>query len=84
MTGALLALPAHLRRRLADALDAGVLAGPFTLASLQSVLGVQVGGEDVVAALTALMHMGMSGPACAASAPNPTSSTAGQYPISPL
>jgi len=66
MTGALLALPAHLRRRLADALDAGVLAVPFTLASFQSVLGVQVGGEGVVAALTALMRMGMSGPACAA------------------
>ena len=64
--GALLALPAHLRRRLADALDAGVLTVPSSLASLQSVLGVQVGGEDVVAALAALMRMGMSGPACAA------------------
>ena len=59
-------LPAHLRRRLTDALEAGVLAVPPTLASLQSVLGVRVGGEDVVEALTALRRMGISGPACAA------------------
>ena len=66
MTEALLVLPAHLRRRLTDALEAGVLAVPPTLASLQSVLGVRVGGEDVVEALTALRRMGISGPACAA------------------
>ncbi len=59
-------LPAHLRRRLTDALEAGVLDVPPTLASLQSVLGVRVGGEDVVEALTALWRMGISGPACAA------------------
>jgi phosphatidylserine/phosphatidylglycerophosphate/cardiolipin synthase-like enzyme len=66
MTGALLSLPAHLRRRLADALDTGVLAVPCTVASLRSVLGVQAIGEDVVEALTRLMRMGMSGSACAA------------------
>ena len=66
MTDALLVLPAHLRRRLTDALEAGVLAVPPTLASLQSVLGVRVGGEDVVEALTVLRRMGISGPACAA------------------
>ena len=66
MTGALFALPAHLRRRLADALDAGVLGVPSTLSSLQSVLGVREGGKEVIAALTELMGMGMSGPACAA------------------
>ena len=66
MTEALLVLPAHLRRRLTDVLEAGVLAVPPTLASLQSVLGVRVGGEDVVEALIALRRVGISGPACAA------------------
>ena len=71
MTEALLALPAHLRRRLADALDAGVLDVASTLTSLQSVLGVREGGEDVVLALTALAGMGMSGSSCS---PRPSTS----------
>jgi phosphatidylserine/phosphatidylglycerophosphate/cardiolipin synthase-like enzyme len=66
MTSALLALPAHLRRRLVDALDAGVLQVPSTLSSLQSVLGVRTGGEDVASALVSLTSMGMSASACAA------------------
>ena len=66
MTEALLALPAHLRRRLADALDAGVLAVPTTLTSLQAVLGTRVGGEDVLAVLTTFDRLGMQAPACAA------------------
>jgi phosphatidylserine/phosphatidylglycerophosphate/cardiolipin synthase-like enzyme len=66
VTDALFALPAHLRRRLADALDAGVLAIPCSLASLRSVLGVAEGGEDVIAALAAFERLGMSGHACAA------------------
>ena len=66
MTDALLALPAHLRRRLADALDAGVLAVPCTSASIQSVLGARVGGDEVVSGLTALTRLGMSGQVCAA------------------
>ncbi len=66
MMEGLLALPAHLRRRLADALDAGVLAIPPSVASLRSVLGVREGGEDVVASLAAFERMGISGPACAA------------------
>lgn len=66
MTEALLALPAHLRRRLADALDARMLTVPCSAASLRSVLGLREGGEDIVAALAALQEMGISGPACAA------------------
>ena len=66
MIEALFALPAHLRRRLADALDAGVLAVSCSPGSLRSVLGLQEGGEDVLTALAAMDRLGVSGPACAA------------------
>lgn len=66
MIEALLALPAHLRRRLADSLDAGVLTVPCSPVSLRSVLGSSDGFEDIVTALTALERLGLSGPACAA------------------
>ncbi len=36
----LLDLPAHLRRRMADALASGLLAAPFSAAALRSVLGI--------------------------------------------
>lgn len=65
MTTRLLALPSHVRRRLADALDTGMLALPPSTASLQSVLGIREGSEDVVAALASFERMGISGPACA-------------------
>lgn len=66
MTETLFGLPAHLRRRLAGALESGLLAAPCSLASLRSVLGLREGGEDVVAALGELERMGISGPASAA------------------
>jgi phosphatidylserine/phosphatidylglycerophosphate/cardiolipin synthase-like enzyme len=66
MTQAFLALPAHLRRRLVDALESGVLDLGCSPASVQSVLGSQDGGEAIVAALTSLERMGISAPACAA------------------
>ena len=66
MTEALLGLPAHLRRRLAEALESGVLSTPCTAVSLRSVLGLREGGEDVVADLGELERMGVSGPASAA------------------
>jgi phosphatidylserine/phosphatidylglycerophosphate/cardiolipin synthase-like enzyme len=66
MMDALLALPAHLRRRLADALESGLLATPYSPASLRSVLGLREGGEDIVAAMGELERMGISGPACSA------------------
>jgi phosphatidylserine/phosphatidylglycerophosphate/cardiolipin synthase-like enzyme len=66
MMDALLALPAHLRRRLAAAVESGLLAAPYSSASLGSVLGLREGGENVVAAMGELERMGVSGPAFAA------------------
>lgn len=66
MTDALLELPAHLRRRLAGALESGLLAPSCSLVALRSVLGLPEGGEDVVAALAKLERLGVSGPASAA------------------
>jgi phosphatidylserine/phosphatidylglycerophosphate/cardiolipin synthase-like enzyme len=65
MTDALLALPAHLRKRLVDALESGVLESRCSPASVRSVLGSQDGAENIVAALNALERLGISGPACA-------------------
>ncbi len=66
MIDALLALPAHLRKRLASALESGLLGTPSSAASLRAVLGVREGGEDVAAALLELERLGISGPASAA------------------
>lgn len=66
MIEALLDLPTHLRRRLASALEAGLVSSPFSTASLQSVLGVQPHCEEVVGALTDLDRLGVSGVAAAA------------------
>ncbi len=66
MTEVLFALPAHLRRRLVDALEAGVLIVPCSPAALRSVLGVQEGHDDVADALAELNQMGLSSAACAA------------------
>jgi phosphatidylserine/phosphatidylglycerophosphate/cardiolipin synthase-like enzyme len=66
MIDALLALPAHLRKRLASALESGLLGTPYSAASLRSVLGSQEGGEDFVVALLELERLGISGPAAAA------------------
>ena len=66
MTEALFALPSHMRRRLADAFESGVLAVPCSSASLRSVLGLREGGDEVAEAVAKLENMGLSGPACAA------------------
>ncbi|MGH8542082.1 MAG: DISARM system phospholipase D-like protein DrmC [Gammaproteobacteria bacterium] len=66
MTEALFRLPPHARRRLVGALESGMLSAPWSSASLRSVLGLQNGGEEIVAALVALEGMGVAGPACAA------------------
>jgi len=65
-TGAFFTLPAHLRKRLAQALDAGLLGIPCSCVSLRSALGLREGGEEVVAALGELERLGVSGPAAAA------------------
>ena len=66
MIDALLDLPDHLRKRLASALESGLLAGPYSASSLKSVLGIGDGGEDVVGALLGLERLGVAGPAAAA------------------
>ncbi len=48
MIDALLDLPDHLRKRLASALDTGILAPPYSTATLRSVLGVQESGEEIL------------------------------------
>ena len=64
MTDALAALPAHLRRRLAQALDAGALATPYSSPALHAVLGHP--DSAVLAALEALARMGVTDRAAAA------------------
>jgi len=66
MSGSLLGLPAHLRKRLVGALDSGMLGVSCTLTTLRSVLGIGAGGEDVLNALQEMERMGISGPAAAA------------------
>ena len=64
MTEALAALPAHLRRRLAHALDTGALAAPYSSPALHAVLGHP--DHAVLAALEQLASLGVTGRAAAA------------------
>jgi phosphatidylserine/phosphatidylglycerophosphate/cardiolipin synthase-like enzyme len=66
MIDALLNLPVHLRKRLASALESGLLDSPYSVESLKSVLGVRDVGEELVGVLLELGRLGMSGPAAAA------------------
>ena len=66
MIDALLELPAHLRQRLAKALETGLVSAPFSSGALRSSLGVGELGEDVGAALSSLEKLGIAGPAAAA------------------
>jgi phosphatidylserine/phosphatidylglycerophosphate/cardiolipin synthase-like enzyme len=66
MIATLLDLPAHLRKRLASALESGLLATPYSTASLRSVLGIPEVGEEVAEALLELARLGISGPGAAA------------------
>lgn len=59
-------LPAHLKKRLASALDSGMLVAPYAPSAIQSVLGVAEGIEDVSAALRELDEMGIAGRAAGA------------------
>ncbi len=64
MTDELTGLPAHLRKRLAQALDAGALAAPYSSPALHAALGHRDPG--VLAALEALASMGVTDTAAAA------------------
>jgi phosphatidylserine/phosphatidylglycerophosphate/cardiolipin synthase-like enzyme len=66
MMEALLGQPTHMRKRLASALESGLLAIPCSAASLRSVLGMQGGAEGIVGALLELGRLGITGPAAAA------------------
>lgn len=66
MINALFDLPAHLRKGLASAIESGLLAKPYSAASLRSVLGIREGDENVVGALAELERLGITGPAVAA------------------
>ncbi len=66
MTDAFLALPAHLRQRLAQALESGIVAIPCSLVALRSALGLRDGGEGIVVALEEMKRLSVAGPAAAA------------------
>ena len=66
MTETLLALPAHFRRRLVDALESGMLGEATSATSIRSTLGLTEGGETIAAALRDLAELGITGPAAAA------------------
>jgi len=66
MTDAFLALPPHVRRRLAQALESGLLNMDCSLTALQSAAGVGEGGEALLLSLGELSRLGLSGAAAAA------------------
>jgi phosphatidylserine/phosphatidylglycerophosphate/cardiolipin synthase-like enzyme len=66
MIDILLDLPTYLRKRIASALESGLLSTPYSAASLTSVLGIREGIEDVGASLLELERLGISGLAAAA------------------
>jgi phosphatidylserine/phosphatidylglycerophosphate/cardiolipin synthase-like enzyme len=66
MNDVLLDLPSHLQQRLASALESRLLAAPYSIASVRSVLGGAEGCDEVVQALLELERLGISGPAAAA------------------
>ena len=66
MTEVLLALPAHLRKRLERALDAGLVAPPYRPAAVDAAVGGAPESESVAKALGELHGLGVSGRGCAA------------------
>ena len=66
MTEALLALPAHLRKRLAHALDSGTVAPPYGAVAVGAAIGGASESDAVARALTDLHGLGVSGRGCAA------------------
>ena len=66
MSEALLALPVHLRKRLAHALDSGTLAPPYRAAAVDAAVGGASESEAVARALGKLHGLGVSGSGCSA------------------
>jgi phosphatidylserine/phosphatidylglycerophosphate/cardiolipin synthase-like enzyme len=59
-------LPSHLRKRVASALELGILVMPYSVASVRAVVGMEESGEGVSAALVELDRLGISGAGAAA------------------
>lgn len=66
MSEALLGLPAHLRGRLADALESGLLEPSSTPATIRAVLGTWTGAEEAIRALEEHARLGLSAAASSA------------------
>ena len=66
MTEALLALPAHLRKRLAHALETGLATPPYGPAAVDAAVGGASESEAVAKALGELHGLGVSSRGCAA------------------
>ena len=66
MLDGLVGLPINIRRRLAKALETGLLGPPYSDAMLRSVLGIRDSDTSVFAAVRELEELGISGPAAAA------------------
>ena len=66
MRDGLVGLPINIRRRLAKALETGLLRPPYSDAMLRSVLGIRDSDTSVFAAVRELEELGISGPAAAA------------------
>lgn len=66
MIDALVALPSHLRRRLENALQSGLLAPPYEAGAVRAAVDAGRHAEEVAAALRELDAGGVSAPGCAA------------------
>lgn len=65
MMDALLAIPPHLRERLAHALESGLLQAPASAAAMRSVIGSFDGVDLVVKAMAELGRLSLNGPTAA-------------------
>ena len=66
MTQAVLDLPSHLRKRLASALETGLLTPPYAASTLRAVLGNREDSDALLGALVQLEKLGIAGRAAAA------------------
>lgn len=65
MTETLLSIPPHLRKRLAKALESGLLDLHCSTSALRSIVGLTEGGEKTIRALKELKDLGLSANAAA-------------------
>jgi phosphatidylserine/phosphatidylglycerophosphate/cardiolipin synthase-like enzyme len=79
MISELFQLPAHVRKRLATALETGMLTAPYSSVSVRAVLGSSDSEETIAGALGEMARLGIAGPASAAWI-RTVEETAGQTP----